>query len=421
MRELATALEEAFGTLPTRWLVLRFVTVDQLAELLKQPVVAGLEQLGVQLSMSDPPQDEAARIIAGCPHLQNLRGLYLWFSIGDAGTEVLARSANLGRLRVLRLNADPISPSSIRTLASADWFRGLRELHLDDGLPEPSFEELCRSGPYPALKTLSLTDNSFSIAAWQAFARSESFPALAAIDLTRGDLSNGRFAALAGARGFQPAALKLFACAIGRDGAESLVAAPWVGALRRLDLRHNDLGPSEVAAIGKCPDITRLRHLDLGFNRPGATGLRAIATNPALRGLTGLQLFSEFEHARGLTTEHFERFLTKLEMPNLRHLDLSGHPVGLAARVLTAEKFASLRRLELANCNLTNAVAAELLTAPALQNLIELNVKENWLRTGLMPLTDLGNLPRLSRCSITLRHHPADLFRQLKRRPGVYV
>ena len=39
----AAALEKAFAILPTRWLVINSITVEELAELLKQPAIAALD------------------------------------------------------------------------------------------------------------------------------------------------------------------------------------------------------------------------------------------------------------------------------------------------------------------------------------------------------------------------------------------
>ena len=64
MRELAAAVERAFAVLPTRWLVLRSVTVAQLAELFGYPVVEQVERITIQLGVDDGGGHEAARVIA---------------------------------------------------------------------------------------------------------------------------------------------------------------------------------------------------------------------------------------------------------------------------------------------------------------------------------------------------------------------
>jgi uncharacterized protein (TIGR02996 family) len=420
IRALAAALEKAFAMLPTRWLVVRFVTVEQLAELLRQPVIAGLEVLTIQLGASEEPRDDVGRLLADCRYLRNLRGLALGFSPGIAGVEAMARSEFLSRLRALFLEPGTLTPATVRALAGSEWFRGLYQLSLNDNCPADVFEELCGQKPFPNLHTIALADNDFPAPVWHAFARSKAFPALAELILTRTDLSGGRFAPLAAAGWFRPSALDVSACAIGNDGAAELARAPWVASLTRLDLRHNGLGPVGAAAIARCPHLVRLKHLDLGYNALGARALQALATNPALRGLTALWLCRHAGVSRGLTPAHFEHFLRNLDMPGLRQLDLSGHPVGpKAARLLAAEKFHSLTRLVLSGCKLTGAAVATLVAAPALQNLIELDVSNNGLKAGISLLTDRQTLPRLSQGRFHTNRIGPDLVRRLNRRPGV--
>ena len=249
IRALAAALPKAFAMLPTRWLVIRFTTVEQLAELLKQPVVTGLDLLTIQFGASEEPRDEVCRLIADCPHLRNLHGLSLGFLFGAAGAEALARSDFLGGIRLLTLEPAALTPAAIRACAGSEWSRSLRELSLNDNCPADVFEELCEQKPFPALHSLDLTDNDFPEPAWRVFARSKAFPALAELNLTRTDLSAGRVATLAAAKWFRPSALDLSACAIGNDGAAALARAPWLGSLRRLNMRFNLLTATGFTAI----------------------------------------------------------------------------------------------------------------------------------------------------------------------------
>ncbi len=208
--------------------------------------------------------------------------------------------------------------------------------------------------------------------------------------------------------------------AIGNAGAEALARALWFGSLRRLGLGFNGLGPAGVTAVAGSRRLTELKYLDLKHNAIGVRGLQTIAGNPALRGLTTLLLKcdSEREHHRGLTEAHFHKFLTKLDMPELRHLSLSGRPLGgKTVRLLASDKFRSLTRLDLSNCKLTDAAVAALATAPALKNLIELNLSDNKLSDGLKPLASPRNLPQLSSCPLRGNRFGAALAKTLRRRP----
>jgi uncharacterized protein (TIGR02996 family) len=417
MRALAAALGRAFAVLPTRWLVVRFVTVDQLAELLRQPAVAGLDRITVQLNVTDDPQDEAARLIADCPHFRNLRGMDLGFLVGDVGAAALARSEHLSQLEWLSLShCELCTAAAVRSLGSAGWFRGLRALELSE-LDDDAFEELCRLDPFPDLHTLELYEAIFPTGAWQTFARSKAFPRLTRLRNHTG-MAEGQAEALARAGGLRLTDLDLSFCAIGNDGAEALARAPWLGSLRRLSLAFNLLGPAGFATIAASRDLTGLKYLNLSSNWLGIRGLRALAGNPALRGLTTLVLKGNEYYNRGLTQAHLHEFLTHLDLPALRHLVLSGRPVGgRAARVLASQKFRSLTRLELNDCGLTDAAVAALVEAPALQNLIELDLGSNKLHDGLKPLADPATLPHLSRCNLADNRIGAALGKLLRRRP----
>lgn len=419
MRALAAALPKAFAKLPTRWLVVQFITIEQLAELLKQPILAALDQLTVQLSATDDPQDEACELLARSSHLSNLHALNIAFPVGDSGAASLARSEHFPRLERLRLDQCMwLTPTGARLLGSADWFRGLQSLDLGE-LEATVFEELCRLDSLPNLHTLELAESSFPTAAWRAFARSKAFPRLTQL-LNRTEMADGQTAALAAANGFRLTTLELGACAMGNDGAEALTRAPWLGSLRRLALAFNRIGSSGVATLAGSRKLTALKHLDLSYNTLGVSGLRAIAGNPALRGLTTLLLQGAEEHNRGLVPAHFHEFLSKLDMPRLRRLDLAIRPVGhRAARLLIGEKFGSLTRLDLTNCKLTAAAAKALLAAPTLQNLVELSLAGNDLKDGVKELTDPRTLPRLSVGNLLANRLNPDIALKLNRRPGI--
>ena len=177
MRSLAAALAKAFARLPTRWLVLRYISCAQLAELLRHPELVVLDRLTIHLSASEDPQDEAAcRLIAGSAHLRKLRSLVLAFPVDDAGASELASSPHLTELRALTLDqCMPCTAAAIRALDASEWFHRLNLLDLR-GLDDAAFEELCRLEPLPNLHTLELDESSFPISSSRTFARSTTFP-----------------------------------------------------------------------------------------------------------------------------------------------------------------------------------------------------------------------------------------------------
>jgi hypothetical protein len=175
-----------------------------------------------------------------------------------------------------------------------------------------------------------------------------------------------------------------------------------------------------VKAIASCKRFGELRRLNLEDNTIGPTGLSALAANPALRGLRVLNVAGGHVYNRGLTPTQFDRFLTRLDMPELRHLDLSGRPVGAkAARKLADPKFGSLTRLGLAACRLTDPAFTALVQSPALANLIQFELDGNQLTTAPELLADRSVLPQLASCSLAGNAIPPAVTRKLRRRPGV--
>ncbi len=417
MRGLASALDRAFGALPTRWLVVRYVTVAQLVALLKQPVLAGLSHLTVQMHTPGDEANDVAKALAGCRHLRNLRGLSLAVAFSDIGYEFLA-NAPWGELEWFSPTCHTLSPVGVRALAGADWFRGLRALTLDDGLPSDTLEALTRLPVFPRLHTLDLAHNDFTESAWLAFSRTRTFPALVKLVCDDGNFSGTRADAIVGATGFALNVLSFARCGAGAFVAD-LARAPWASSLRILNLAQNSLPRPEVKTIAACKRFTGLQHLDLSGSAIGPAGLSALASNPALRGVRSLQLAHPL-NSSGLTPAHFDKFLTKLNMPDLRHLDLAGCPVGAtAAKKLASPKFASLTRLVLKGCKLSDTAVTALVGAPALRNLIQLDLSDNGLKTGPKKLGDPSVLPNLASCSLGGNPIAAPVARKLRVRPGV--
>ncbi len=419
IRVLASAIGRAFEAIPTRWLVVGGLTVAQLATLLKQRVLAGLTELTVQLAVSATEADEAARLLANCRHLRNLRGLSLAFPIGDMGCEALA-CGHWDELEWFSPDTNMLSPAGLRALAGAAWFRRLRKLMLEDGLTSETFEALAQLPAMRRLHTLDLSRNSFTIKSWRTLARTDSFPALAELRLTDGELGESRVEALASANGFSLRVLKARNCAAGPGIGAAFAAASWRDSLRVLDFSGNIIGPGDVKAIAAAR-FNAIRHLDLSNNLIGAGGLASLAANPTLRGLRSLQIAGSFLFDIP-SPDNFDRFLARLKMPDLRHLNLSRRMIGpKAARRLADPKFASLTRLELSECSLTDTPIKSLLRSPTLRGLIQLDLSGNSLTSSPELLTDRTVLPQLASCSLSDNSLTTATARQLRRRPGVRV
>jgi uncharacterized protein (TIGR02996 family) len=419
MRSLASAVARAFEVLPTRWLVVGGITVAQLATLLKQRVLSGLREFTLQLAVNADEANEAARLLANCRHLRNLCGLSLAFGIGDDACEALA-AAQWQELEWFWPNSHMIGPAGLRALAGANWFRRLRKLTLEEGLPDETFEALARLPALRRLHTLDLSNNDFSVKSWQTFEQTQSFPALAELRLHNNHLGHGKAEALAAARGFDLRVLIASAGCADPGSGPAIAAAPWVASLRALDLTSNWLNASDVRAIVSAKNLRELRHLNLTNMRLSPAALSALAANPALRGLRTLNLTGGIGDSIPLKPGHFDRFLSKLDMPDLRHLDLSERPVGpKAARRLADPKFASLTRLILRGCKLSSTVVKYLTASPTLRDLIQLDLSGNDLGAGAEILADRSVLPRLASCTLANNAIPTSIAHKLRRRPGV--
>ena len=416
-RTIGPALERAFDTLPGRAVVLRYLSVEQLAAVLRLPVFERVTTLKLELRLGEEEADEAARVVASAPLLRNLRSLALWFAVGEAGCEALGASPHLGRLDDFALTAAGLTPAAVRALVGGGWFTNLRAIELDGDPPDGFLDALAALPPFPRLDTLGLRRSIIPAASWLALARSAAVPKLASLDVTGGDMSGGRMAALARAKGFALRFLYLSRCGIGNEGAEVLAHSPQAGSLGMLHLTANGIGPAGAVAIGGSPRFTQLRHLVLAQNVVGVGGLRALGDNPALRGLRLLDLGAPHS-ANGMTTAHAREFLDAFAPTDLRHLDLSGFPVGVrGAKVIASPKFAGLTRLGLRGCHLGDGGAAAVIASPGLQGLVHLDLSANDLTTGVKPLADVGVMPRLAECDLSGNRVPPDLASRLAR-PG---
>ncbi len=417
VRALAAALKRGFEVVPARHLVVIDITLAQLAALLKQPVLSALDQFTVHLTTpTDAEATEAARLLAKCRHLRNLSGLALSLPVGDEGCGALA-AAHWGELDWLSLDCGGLTPDGLRALAATDWFNRVGALTLFNGLTGETFDALARASPLERLHALTVEYPWFPAEVWETFGRTKSLPALAALKIEGGDLGPGVLHLVA-ARGFALRDLALLRCATENRIGPALAASPWAGKLRRLTLDWCGLEPRGAHALLNCRAFGALRHLNLNTNDIGPSGLTALAANPALRGLRSLHL-GTFHRRAELTPSHVEALLTKLDLPDLRHLDLHGRRIGpRAARKLADPKFAGLARLDLRECNVNDRALAALARAP-FGELIELKLDNNALGAGAEVLADRTAFPRLAACSLEGNALPPPVARKLRRRAGV--
>jgi hypothetical protein len=115
-------------------------------------------------------------------------------------------------------------------------------------------------------------------------------------------------------------------------------------------------------------------------------------------------------------------WLQALRLPRLRHLDLQNWPLyNAGAKALVANPtFAGLTRLGLNSCGIGDVGVKALLASPHLQNLIELQMSDNSIKTGAAALSDPAVLPQLGECRLSGNEIPSRAKPKL-RRAGLYL
>ncbi len=416
---LLTALPEAFALTTVRSLRLADAYGEEVGGLLNSPVAAGLRGLALS-DIADDNEADAVRAIATSAHLTGLRKLSLDFYVEEDDLRRLARADHLGSLESLSL--DYPSPLGLRPLGAARWFRNLRVLQLWMDSRD-ALKAVAELPEMPNLVALSLRGAvAPAAAAVRKFAASGAFPRLARLELDNTRLAPEMVAGLA--RGTWPLRhLKLHRVAVRRVGAEALAAAPFAETLRVLELPGCDVTAGGVQALAASAALAGLKRLDLSANPIGPGGLAALARSRPLGGLRGLNLSDCNGTKAPLDAAALLHFLTALECPELRHLELDRMPVGVrGARALAAgAPFTNLTRLGLAECGLRENGARALVGSSALDRLTVLDVPDNAAGKGVSRLADPTVFPRLGRCNLSRNRIPKWPLARLRKRPGVQV
>jgi uncharacterized protein (TIGR02996 family) len=384
---------------------------DRLIELLSSPVIGELTGLALAPEGSSAAVVRLYRHLCRTPLVRRVKHLYLYRGTTAPAVAELARAKtfdSVTRLTIQDLNAPK---PALEKLTRAKWFRRVR--HFRCGLAKPAAPVLTGLGQLPDLHTLDLPkfalDGARRLAAGQ-------FPALARL-VYNGPLGAGAAKQLAAGR--FPALVAFEAAGEAKnDGMAELLKGAWFERLRVLALTGCGIGDRAVAALAAHPVAKTLRALRLGDNSFGKTGLMALAG--AFPALTTLSLRGN--HKRKGSAAELAAFLSALRMPHLRHLDLMGWPLGHAgAKALaTNPTFAGLTRLCLDDCRIGDSGAEALFESPNLQNLVELHLSYNAIRTSADALADPAILPRLGECWLGSNNIPRKAAEKLQR-DGLYL
>jgi uncharacterized protein (TIGR02996 family) len=402
-RRLRDALPEVIAMTTLRGLRCFGAFDRHLPVILGCPAAAHLSALTAR---NDTPDTVAA--ILSSPAAPSLRWLHLERLDSAADADQLARGA-LGRLRQFDGPLD-CPPAALRRLTAADWLGRLRRACV--GLPpETAGLGVAALAKLPDLHTLEIGVPREGLA---AFAGRGRFPAVGRLVLSGNiHLAGEGAVALGRARLPRLAVLELDGCLLHNADVAALAGSGLFENLRVLSLATNGITDKGVAAVLDGPWAVGLRVLRLGNNLFGKSGLSVLARPGALAELTALDLHSWLEQKA--TADDVTRFLTRLELPRLRHLDLGGWPVDdKGVKALAGNPtFANLTYLGLQGSRAGPAGAKALFRSPHLRRLVALQLRDSRMGKAMGMLEDRGLLPNLRECWVP-KNTPDQLKKQLE-------
>jgi uncharacterized protein (TIGR02996 family) len=223
---------------------------------------------------------------------------------------------------------------------------------------------------------------------------------------------------------------------IGDRGLAALAKCPYLGRVRKLDLRDAGSTVHGIRLLTTSLHLASLEHLDLSSNDVGALGLAALTASPCLSGLTALELVStgmDDRTLRDLASSRLLAGLTELsvgfdrigsrglrallsspQVAGLTKLRLSftpkrwrgGPSLGDVGAMLAASSFLGrLRTLDLRGTDIEDAGLEAILNSACSHALTELQLSENgitpvgtralasWLHLSQLTKVDLSNNP----------------------------
>jgi uncharacterized protein (TIGR02996 family) len=394
--------------------------VESLTQLLAAPVALKFTGLSLRpYTVTDDWEGEQTafhRLIATSPALRRVRELYLYGAFYSGSVNALANATMFDSVRRMTIQSiQPALSSTITRLTKAAWFRRLQHFRSHLSYAASAVPLLTGLGKLPVLHTLELPEIAATAVKNLAAGK---FPALARL-IYDGPLGLTHARTLARAR--FPALVAFEADGgLKNDGLAALLKAKWFGQLRVLDLTDNAIGDQGVKALAAHPVASTLRFLRLGDNPFGKSALTAFARPGAFPTLTTLSLHSY--HKRKGTAKELAACLSALQLPNLRHLDLMGWPLGNdGAKALAANPaFATLTRLNLDSCGISDTGAKALFASPHLQKLVELQMSDNSIKSAADALKDPAVMPRLGECWLSGNKITEKSAKKLER-DGLYL
>lgn len=343
--------DELFSLAPIRQVTINDIN-SYLADVADSPYLEKVEGLDIKPEFSwrqhDYPAslltDEGLRRLLSSPFLGQLVSLDLGYNrISDGGLSFLARQETFPRLQRLDMSHNEIGGRGVDELGhSTAWAGELTDLALNnnDFSPFPSYA-LGFGAMFGRLRNLRLestnmgSDDVYQLVIDDMQPR-KPFAPLDRLFLDGNRLSPGAIDALSNsdlAAGLIELSLNSTSMD-GDDGGPTVGRSAVYRNLRRLSMRHNNLGPATGESLAKSPALKALRLLDLRDNRIGDFGVTALAQSPVLANVTTLLLAENSIRDPGA--------LALVESPYLERvveIRLGNNPIGSAARHALYSRF----------------------------------------------------------------------------------
>lgn len=246
--------------------------------------------------------------LADSPLLGKVRELSLCGAeLGTGGLHVLLRSPHLGRVRALDLSFNGLTDSGARLLAGCKPLAKLTRLFLNDNvhLSGAGVAALAASPHLAALRELDVSANRIGDTGLTALANSRTLTQLHTVRVRANGIGEFGFGALAGSELLgrmlrRHRRLDLRHNAIGPAGLVALAASPHLAAAEELDFEKNGLDNAAVFALVGSQFTGRLKALHLRDNQIGDAGAVALARSPLMKQLAVLDVSSNRLTRRGI-------------------------------------------------------------------------------------------------------------------------
>ncbi len=380
LHQICERLETVIVQSAIQGLELEDFQAKQLEILFQHRVMKRVNDLTVQwwdewVDEEDDSLADHAAVVASATNLSRLRSLKLETMFTDDTLQALTHSPHMKNLESFEFTPSDVTPEGFEIFATSPMAKRLRSLTC--GYTRLSGEQLeaLTTVVWPQLYSLEM-DWNLTPEALQVLAKSQAFPNLVSLELRSNQMGLSEVEALCQNECWQLRSLDLSYCELRSRDARLLARSPLVEQLRSLSLSSNRIGSQGLEALSKSPLLRELRQLDLSFNELTAGKAQALNRGEMLQNLTSLDLSLRDEDS---SMPDGMEFIKALELPCIRHLSLSGIPLGARGVQVLVKKdwFHNLRVLNLSWCRIGKAGAEVLLEAIDSANLVRLYLNSN--------------------------------------------